>query len=164
MFGYAGLLAAESCSCVARPRRSSFCADLRKIYGAADRRKSLIYADKLKRKWGGETEALRIWNRGWEDLSGIFDYPSGVRRMLFAYNAVKSLRSELSRGTRYARTYTNETTVLIAYMRAMHLVSGWVMPYIGWREVSSGLELMRESDKQTGIQGGASGLSDRTAP
>ena len=76
--------------------RKAFVADLRLIYQAPTREAGEERLLELGERWGDKyVVAVRSWERNWEDLATMYEYPAEIRRLIYTTNTVEGYNRQL---------------------------------------------------------------------
>jgi len=71
-------------------------AGLWQVYQAPTRELAETKLLELGERWGGQfAMAVRCWERAWEELATMFDYPPDIRRLMYTTNAVEGYNRQL---------------------------------------------------------------------
>lgn len=89
------------------------CADLRKIYTAANRQMARQALDAFDKKWGATyPEIVPKWEQAWEDLIIFLDYTKHIRRMIYTTNPVEAVHRILRKVTKTKGSWPNDRALL----------------------------------------------------
>lgn len=89
-----------------------YCAQLKKIYGAAKLETAKSEFGRFKQEWGGKYPgAVDVWERNWIHVEQLFNYGSAVRKVMYTTNAIESVNSSFSKVTKKG-TFTGFDSVL----------------------------------------------------
>lgn len=89
--------------------RKKVCADLRKIYTAANRQQARIALEAFAQKWDKKYKEIRPkWENNWDELMAFMDYGPHIRRMLYTTNPVESLHRILRKVTKAKGAWSND--------------------------------------------------------
>src|SRR5919199_3225987 len=76
--------------------RKAFAADLRTVSAAPTRQAAAKRRLELGERWGEKyAVAVRSWERNWEDLSTMFDYPAEIRRLIYTTTTVEGYNRQV---------------------------------------------------------------------
>ena len=98
----------NSCKFVCSKDRKSLCADLKLIYTAINKNIALEQLENFKTKWDKKYKyASASWEENWAELTGYFDFPAEIRKLVYTTNTIENL----NRGIRkYTKTKTQFPT------------------------------------------------------
>jgi len=89
------------------------CADLRKIYSAANRQLARQALEAFDKKWSAVyPEIVPKWEAAWEDLMAFMDYGQHIRRMIYTTNPVEAIHRILRKVTKTKGTWPNDRALL----------------------------------------------------
>ncbi len=76
--------------------RKRLCADLRKIYTAADEQSAMNELDAFEKKWGERFPTVAgAWRRRWDEISPFLAFPFEIRRAIYTTNTIEALNRML---------------------------------------------------------------------
>ena len=98
----------NSCKFVCSKDRKSLCADLKLIYTAINKNIALEQLQNFKTTWDKKYKyASASWEENWDELTGYFDFPPEIRKLVYTTNTIENL----NRGIRkYTKTKTQFPT------------------------------------------------------
>lgn len=104
----------------------AFCAQIKKVYGAASLKAAQAEFQKFKDAWGPKYPgAVAVWERNFSHIEQLFDYGSAVRKIMYTTNAVESVNSSFRKVTKKG-AFPNENAVLkVLYLRITELYDKW---------------------------------------
>lgn len=120
----------------------AFCAQLKKVYGAASLKAAQAEFEKFKQNWSAYPGAVDVWVRNWKHVEQLFDYGSAVRKIMYTTNAIESVNSSLRKVTKKG-TFPNETALLkLLFLRITELEKKWNgRPVNNWAMVRNQLDI-----------------------
>jgi transposase-like protein len=75
-----------------------------------------------------------MWERNWENLITIFDYPDEIRKIIYTTNASDSLNSVTRKAIKNRRIFPNDKSVFkIIYLAVKQASKKWSMPLREWK-------------------------------
>ena len=106
------------------------CADLKAIYSAASEEAGRQALQEFGQKWNGKYPMIyQARQRHWEDLSGFFKYPFGIRRAVYTTNAIESLNYQLRKVTKNRSIFSTDDAILkILYLAIRNASEKWTVP------------------------------------
>ena len=70
-----------------------------------------------------------MWNRHWENVIPLFDYPDEIRKIIYTTNAIESLNSVIRKAIKNRRIFPNdESAIKIVYLAIQKASQKWTMP------------------------------------
>lgn len=135
----------QSLTYVAWKDRKAFAADLRTIYQAPTREVAETRLLELGERWGGQyAVAVRSWERAWDQLATMFDYPSDIRRLIYTTNAVEGYNRQLRKVTKTKGAFpTVESVRKLLFLVNRNVTAKWAtMP--NWATIRNQLAIRFE--------------------
>lgn len=117
------------------------CADLRKIYTAANRQMASQALELFKNKWA-ETypEIAPKWEAVWDDLIVFLDYTKHIRRMIYTTNPVEAVHRILRKVTKTKGTWPNDRSLLKQlYLALKYNEKSWKRQAFQWTAIQRDL-------------------------
>jgi transposase-like protein len=126
--------------------RKAFVADLKKIYQAPTRAAGETALLELGERWGRQyASAVRIWERNWEDLATMFDYPAEIRRLIYTTNTVEGYNRQLRKVLKTKGALpTNEAARKLLYLVTADITRTWITPIFNWTKIRNQLAIRFE--------------------
>jgi putative transposase len=115
--------------------RKEVAGDLKKIYSSITldeaERELLQFAE----KWDSRYASIsKMWERNWENLITIFDYPDEIRKIIYTTNAIESLNSVIRKSIKNRRIFPNDKSALkVIYLAVDQASRRWSMPLRNWK-------------------------------
>jgi putative transposase len=119
--------------------RKQFIDDLKHVYQAISEKEALHALDKLKEKWG-KTHPLAVnpWVEHWHNLSGYFQYPFELRRLIYTTNVIESLHRQFRKVTKNRSILANDEALFkILYLAGQDIQRKWSRTVRGWDKIVS---------------------------
>lgn len=115
--------------------RKEVAADLRGVYRAATEEGGLAQLQAFEKKWGEDYPLVsRSWRANWENLRTLFDYPEGIRRVIYTTNAIESLNHSLRKVLKNRKALPSESALLkVLYLGLRKASEKWTRPINNWR-------------------------------
>ncbi|WP_019558355.1 IS256 family transposase [Thioalkalivibrio sp. ALE12] len=116
--------------------RKAVARDLRAIYGAATRAEAEAALTRFAETWDAKYPAISpSWRADWPRLSGFFDYPPPIRRVVYTTNAIESLNYSLRRVLKTRGAFPNNSAVTkVLYLALRNVAKKWTRPLHNWRQ------------------------------
>ena len=97
---------------VSKAKLKDFLYDLKHVYQAFSEKEALIYRDKLEQKWAEKFPlAVKPWITNWDDLSGFFQYPPALRKLIYTTNSIENLNRRYRKVTKNRSVFTNDNAL-----------------------------------------------------
>ena len=124
----------NSCKYVVWKDRKEFCADLKTIYGAANRDAAEHALEKFDQKWGAKYRyAVESWRNNWAALTSYFDFPKEIRKIIYTTNTIENLNRGIRKYTKTKVQFTNNQAAQKAvYLAILNIEKKWNMPIQNW--------------------------------
>lgn len=115
-----------------------FCTDLKEIYHASTEELGLQALDSVKSKWVKYKIYLESWDRNWNELSTLYHYPEGIRRIIYTTNAIEGLNRQFRKVTKTTSIFPHDEALMKLLWLAQNDISkNWNMPIHHWGEILS---------------------------
>jgi putative transposase len=126
--------------------RKAFAADLRTVYAAPTRQAAEEKLLELGERWGEKyAVAVRSWERNWEDLSTMFDYPAEIRRLIYTTNTVEGYNRQVRKvvKTKGALPSADAARKLL-FLVTRDITKTWTAPIFNWAKIRNQLAIRFE--------------------
>lgn len=113
------------------------CADLRKIYTAANRQQAEVALEAFGQKWDGKYKEIRPkWERNWEELMAFMDYTENIRRIIYTTNPVEALHRIMRKVTKSKGAWSNDKGLIKQlYLTLKYNQKSWKRKAFNWTAV-----------------------------
>lgn len=109
------------------------CADLKKVYSAADRQQAEIALEAFGQKWVKYSEIKPKWEENWNELMAFMDYGSNIRRMIYTTNPVEALHRIMRKVTKTKGAWVNDKGLLKQlYLALKYNEKSWKRKAFNW--------------------------------
>lgn len=124
----------NSCKYVVWKDRKEFCADLKEVYGAANRDAAEFALSTFAAKWGNKyRHAIQSWQNNWDNLTSYFDFPLEIRKIMYTTNTIENLNRGIRKYTKTKVQFTDDAAAQKAvYLAIMNIEKKWSMPLHNW--------------------------------
>jgi transposase-like protein len=126
--------------------RKAFVADLKTIYQAPTREAAEEKLLELDERWGDRyAVAVRSWERHWDDLATMFDYPAEIRRLIYTTNTVEGYNRQLRKvvKTKGALPSADAARKLL-YLVTQGITKKWTASVFNWAKMRNQLAIRFE--------------------
>ena len=115
--------------------RKEVAADLRQIYNSPTRESAEKELSNFREKWDAKHPIIgEQWERNWEKLSVLFNYPEEIRRAIYTTNAIESLNHSLRRVLKNKKAFPSEDALMkVLYLSLERASKKWTKPIKNWR-------------------------------
>jgi len=110
------------------------CADLRKIYTAANRNQAEIALDAFGERWDKKYREIRPkWHEHWDELMAFMDYGQNIRRMIYTTNPVEALHRVMRKVTKSKGAWSSDKGLLKQlYLALKYNEKSWKRKAFNW--------------------------------
>lgn len=117
------------------------CADLRKIYTAANEAQARIALEEFGRQWDGKYKSIRPkWEQAWSALMMFMDFGQDIRRMIYTTNPVEGLHRILRKVTKTKGAWTSDRALQKQlYLALKYNEKSWKKQAYNWKAVQQEL-------------------------
>jgi putative transposase len=124
----------NSCKYVVWKDRKEFCADLKEVYGAANRDAAEFALTTFASKWENKyRHAIQSWQNNWDNLTSYFDFPLEIRKIMYTTNTIENLNRGIRKYTKTKVQFTDDAAAQKAvYLAIMNIEKKWSMPLHNW--------------------------------
>ncbi len=136
----------QSLNYVSWKDRKAFVADLKTIYQAPTREAAEMRLLELGECWGDRyAVAVRSWERNWEDLATMFDYPAEIRRLIYTTNTVEGYNRQLRKVVKTKGALpSGDAARKLLYLVTMGITKKWTAPIFNWAKIRNQLAIRFE--------------------
>ena len=119
---------------VSYKHRKEVARDLKSIYSSVTLPEAEKELQAFAQKWDNQYASIsKIWERNWENLITIFDYPDEIRKIIYTTNAIESLNSVIRKAIKNRRIFPNDKSAFkILYLAIQQASKRWTMPLRDW--------------------------------
>lgn len=110
------------------------CADLRKIYTAANRQQAELALENFGQIWDKKYKEIRQkWEANWAELMAFMDYGHNIRRMIYTTNPVEALHRVMRKITKSKGAWSNDKALLKQlYLALKYNEKSWKRKAFSW--------------------------------
>jgi transposase-like protein len=114
--------------------RRELCADLRKIYTAANRAQAELALQAFGQKWDKKYKEIRPkWEKNWESLMAFMDYGAHIRRMIYTTNPVEAIHRVMRKVTKSKGAWINDKGLIKQlYLTLKYNEKSWKRKAFHW--------------------------------
>jgi transposase-like protein len=114
-----------------------FCADLKKVYQAADETAALLALDDLEQKWGEKyPPAVANWRRDWARLRTMFEFGTEIRRLIYTTNPIEGFNRQLRKITKTKGAFTSEDALKkLIFLAIKNITEDWSQSIMSWNKI-----------------------------
>lgn len=110
-------------------------ADLKTIYKAISVEQAETALLEFGEKWDAKYPAIsRSWNKNWQNIITLFDFPDEIRKIIYTTNAIESLNSVIRKSINNRKIFPNDRSALkVIYLATQKASQKWTMSLRDWR-------------------------------
>lgn len=125
----------NSCKFVVWSDIREFCADLKNIYKAINVKIAHEQLLLFKTKWGSKYKyAVQGWEDNWDNLTGYFDFPLELRKIIYTTNTIENLNRGIRKYTKTKTQFPNEDSATKSiYLAIDNIQKNWTGTIHGWK-------------------------------
>jgi putative transposase len=125
----------NSCKFVVWSDLREFCKDLKNIYKAINIKIAEEELQKFKAKWGTKYKyAVQSWEDNWSNLTGYFDFPLELRKIIYTTNTIENLNRGIRKYTKTKTQFPNEQAATKSiYLAIVNIEKNWTGTIHGWK-------------------------------
>ena len=113
------------------------CADLRKIYTAANMQQAETALESFGQTWDKKYPEIRPkWENNWAELMAFMDYGENIRRMIYTTNPVEALHRVMRKITKSKGAWTNDKGLIKQlYLTLKYNQKSWKRKAFNWSAI-----------------------------
>ena len=114
--------------------RKAIARDLRTIYTATTLEEAESALEQFAETWDETCPLIsKLWRSNWTHLTGFFNYPPAIRKVIYTTNAIESIQAQLRKVTRHRGAFpTVDSVRKVLYLALMKAKERWTMPVHDW--------------------------------
>lgn len=124
----------SSLTLIAHKDRKAVALALKEVYRAPTEADAAARLADVEAVWGARYGAVfASWHRHWPSLVAFYDFPVGLRRLLYTTNAVEAVHRSFRRALKHRGALPNEMAALkLCYAMAERLAKKWTRALPSW--------------------------------
>jgi putative transposase len=109
--------------------------DLKRIYQSVTEEEAVLELDRFAEKWDEKYPQIsKSWRANWPNLITLFDYPEGIRKVIYTTNAIESLNSVIRKSVKTRKVFPNDNAAMkVIYLAVEAASKKWTMPIRDWK-------------------------------
>jgi putative transposase len=125
----------NSCKFVVWSDLREFCKDLKNIYKAINIKIAHAELLKFKAKWGSKYKyAVQSWEENWDNLTGYFEFPLELRKIIYTTNTIENLNRGIRKYTKTKTQFPSEDAATKSiYLAIENIQKNWTGTIHGWK-------------------------------
>jgi putative transposase len=89
--------------------------------------------------------AVRSWEKHWEDLATMFDYPAEIRRLISTTNTVEGYNRQVRKVTKTKGALpSGDAARTVLYLATRDITKTWTAPIYNWARIRNQLAIRFE--------------------
>jgi transposase-like protein len=127
---------------VAWKDRQAVVADRKAIYQAPTRELAETKLLELGERWGERSPiAVRSWERTWDELATMFDYPTEIRRLIYTPNSLEGYNRQVRKVTKTKGAFpTDQAVRKLRFLVTRDITQKWLSPK-SWTQIRNQLAI-----------------------
>ncbi len=119
---------------VSYKHRKSVARDLKKIYKSITAEEAYMELKAFADTWDDSYAAIsRMWERNWENIIPLFNYPDAIRKIIYTTNAIESLNSVIRKAIKNRKIFPSDKSAMkVVYLAIQQASKKWTMPLRDW--------------------------------
>jgi len=126
--------------------KKTFMTDLKAIYQAPNKEMAETALFALSEKWSDKYKiAIKSWENNWDDLTSYFEFPTGIRRLMYTTNTIESYNRQLRKVIKSKAVFPTEESVRkMLYLATHDIMKKWSLPIHNWSQILNQLAIRFE--------------------
>ena len=119
--------------------------DFKKIYTSSNLENAKLEYENFIEKYKENKKLIKKVKENIEWIYQLFDYPIGIRKVVYTTNAIESLNSGLRKVTKGKGSFINENALMkVLFLRIQDLQKNWSKGIRNWGKVQNELSILFE--------------------
>ena len=119
--------------------------DFKKIYTSSNLENAKLEYENFMEKYKGNKKLIKKVKDNIEWIYQLFDYPIGIRKVIYTTNAIESLNSGLRKVTKGKGAFINENALMkVLFLRIQDLQKNWSKGIKNWGKIQNELSILFE--------------------
>ena len=119
--------------------------DFKKIYTSSNLENAKLEYENFVEKYKKNKKLIKKVKENIEWIYQLFDYPTGIRKVIYTTNAIESLNSGLRKVTKGKGSFINENALMkVLFLRIQDLQKNWSKSIKNWGTVQNELSILFE--------------------
>ena len=119
--------------------------DFKKIYTSSNLENAKLEYENFVEKYSENKKLIKKVKENIEWIYQLFDYPTGIRKVIYTTNAIESLNSGLRKVTKGKGSFINENALMkVLFLRIQDLQKNWSKSIKNWGTVQNELSILFE--------------------
>ena len=119
--------------------------DFKKIYTSSNLENAKLEYENFIEKYKENKKLIKKVKENIEWIYQLFDYPIGIRKVIYTTNAIESLNSGLRKVTKGKGSFINENALMkVLFLRIQDLQKNWSKGIKNWGKIQNELSILFE--------------------
>jgi len=128
---------------VARKNWAAFAKDIKAVYRAVSLDEAKALFEVFESKWASSAAAVNVWQKNWDAIERLFDYPQEIRKIIYTTNTIESYHNQLRKVTDRKGAFPNKMSLYkLVYLRSIDIKKTWLRPVQNWGQVMNQLQIL----------------------
>ena len=132
-------------SIIPKKETKEIISDFKKIYTSSNLENAKLEYENFVEKYRENEKLIKKVKENIEWIYQLFDYPTGIRKVIYTTNAIESLNSGLRKVTKGKGAFINENALMkVLFLRIQDLQKNWSKSIKNWGTVQNELSILFE--------------------
>ena len=132
-------------SIIPKKETKEIISDFKKIYTSSNLENAKLEYENFVEKYRENKKLIKKVKENIEWIYQLFDYPTGIRKVIYTTNAIESLNSGLRKVTKGKGSFINENALMkVLFLRIQDLQKNWSKSIKNWGTVQNELSILFE--------------------
>ena len=132
-------------SIIPKKETKEIISDFKKIYTSSNLENAKLEYENFIEKYRENKKLIKKVKENIEWIYQLFDYPTGIRKVIYTTNAIESLNSGLRKVTKGKGAFINENALMkVLFLRIQDLQKNWSKSIKNWGTVQNELSILFE--------------------
>ena len=132
-------------SIIPKKETKEIISDFKKIYTSSNLENAKLEYENFVEKYSENKKLIKKVKENIEWIYQLFDYPTGIRKVIYTTNAIESLNSGLRKVTKGKGSFINENALMkVLFLRIQDLQKNWSKSIKNWGTVQNELSILFE--------------------
>lgn len=114
--------------------KKEFARDQKEIYTAPTKQAAQAALKDFDNKWSSKYKyAVQSWQNNWDELTVFFEFPIGIRKIIYTTNLIENLNGKIRKYTKNKLSFpTDEAVMKSVFLAIREATKKWTMPIRNW--------------------------------
>lgn len=130
---------------IPRKQWAEFAKEIKEVYKSVSLDEASALFKSFCNKWSAYPSAIKVWEKNWDSIERLFEYPSEIRKIIYTTNTIESYHNQLRKVTNRKGAFPNEMALFkLIYLRIQDVTEKWDHSVQGWAKILNQLVLLFE--------------------